>query len=114
MKLRELAELMGIAPRQIRYLIAEEFVPPPTGGRAHANYGKEHIDAIRRYQRLKELGLSPAAIRVLLESRHGAPFPVATGVTLVVAPDLIGSGTPAEPLIERLSELLPEILDDES
>lgn len=114
MKLRELAEMMGIAPRQVRYLIAEEFVPPPTGGRAHASYGKEHVDAIRRYLRLKELGLSPAAIRVLLESREGAPFPVAPGVTLVIAPELIGSGVAAEPLLARISELLPEILDDEN
>lgn len=114
MKLRELAEMMGIAPRQVRYLIAEEFVPPPSGGRAHASYGKEHIDAIRRYLRLKELGLSPAAIRVLLESREGAPFPVAPGVTLVIAPELIGSGVAAEPLLARISELLPEILDDEN
>ena len=114
MKLRELAELMGVAPRQVRYLIAEEFIPPPTGGRAHASYGKEHIDAMRRYLRLKELGLSPAAIRVLLQSRQGAPFPVASGVTLVIAPELIGSGAPAEPLLARIGELLPEILDDKS
>ena len=112
MKLRELSERTGVAPRQVRYLIAEGFVPPPTGGRAHASYGKEHIDAIQRYQRLKALGLSPAAIRVLLEAQEGAPFPVATGVTLVVAPELIGSGAPAEPLLERLGELLREILDD--
>lgn len=112
MKLRELSERTGVAPRQVRYLIAEGFVPPPTGGRAHASYGKEHVDAIQRYQRLKALGLSPAAIRVLLESRVGAPFPVAEGVTLVVAPELIGSGAPAGPLLERLGELLRQILDD--
>ena len=112
MKLRELSERTGVAPRQVRYLIAEGFVSPPTGGRAHAYYGKEHVDAIQRYQRLKALGLSPAAIRVLLESREGAPFPVATGVTLVVAPELIGSGAPAGPLLAALDELLRKILDD--
>lgn len=112
MKLRELSERTGVAPRQVRYLIAEGFVPSPTGGRAHAFYGKEHVEAIQRYQRLKALGLSPAAIRVLLESREGAPFPVATGVTLVVAPELIGSGAPAGPLLAALDELLRKILDD--
>ena len=34
-------------------------MPPPTGGRAHADYAEEHRTAIGRYLRLKELG-SPA------------------------------------------------------
>ena len=52
-------------------------MPPPTGGRAHADYAEEHMAAIGRYVRLKELGFPPAAIRVLLEAREGVPFPVA-------------------------------------
>ena len=51
--------------------------------------------AIGRYVRLKELGFPPAAIRVLLEARTGVPFPVADGITLVVAPDLHASGMEA-------------------
>ena len=92
MKFPELIQLVGLAPRQVRYLISEKFIPPPTGGRAHASYGQEHVDAIERYKRLKQLGFTPAAIRRLLDAKVGVPFPVAKGVTLVVSPDLIASG----------------------
>ena len=111
MKLKQLSQCTGLAPRQIRYLIAEGFMPPPTGGRAHADYGEEHRTAIGRYLRLKELGFPPAAIRVLLEARTGVPFPVADGITLVVAPDLHASGMAVEPLVERLGDLLQQILE---
>ena len=111
MNMKQLSECTGLAPRQIRYLIAEGFMPPPTGGRTYADYGEEHTAAIRRYMRLKELGFPPAAIRVLLGAREGVPFPVADGITLVVAPDLHASGMEAEPLVERLGDLLRKILE---
>ena len=110
MKLLELTKLVGLAPRQVRYLISEGFIPPPTGGRAHASYGHEHVEAIERYKRLKELGFTPAAIRRLLDTKVGAPFPVVRGVTLVVSPDLIASGADSQPILEALAELLPGIL----
>ena len=113
MKLRELSERVGVAPRQVRYLIAEGFVPPPTGGRAHATYSLEHIAAIKRYMRLKQLGFTPASIRVLLEAREGAPLPVAPGITLVVDPDVLLSAAPVEPLIQRIGDLLRELLNKE-
>ena len=91
-------------------MIAEGFVPPPTGGRTYAEYGEAHTTAIRRYARLKELGFPPAAIRVLLQAREGVPYPVADGVTLVVSPDVHASGMEAEPLVERLDDLLRKIL----
>ena len=111
MTLRELTKKVGVAPRQVRYMIAEGFVPPPTGGRARASYGEDHVVAIQRYGRLRELGFTPASIRVLLQAREGAPFPVAPGITLVVEPALVGSGEPVEPLSRRIDALLREILD---
>ncbi len=114
MKLKELSDRLGVAPRQVRYMISEGFVPPPTGGRAHADYGDEHVDAIRRYMRLKSLGFPPSAIRVLLRAREGVPFPIGEGVTLVVPPELIGSGTSAGPLIRKADELLRDILSTRS
>ena len=113
MKLRELSERVRVAPRQVRYLIAEGFIPPPTGGRAHAAYGEEHVAAIERYMRLKQLGFTPASIRVLLEAREGAPLTVAPGITLVVDPALVASGVPVEPLLRRIGDLLREILNEE-
>ena len=48
MKIGELAALTGVAERQVRYLIAEGFIPAPRGGRANADYGDEHVEAIGR------------------------------------------------------------------
>ncbi len=98
----------------MRYLIAEGFIPPPRGGRATADYGDDHVAAIRRYDRLRELGFPPAAIKLLLQAREGAPFAVAPGITLVVDPNLLGSGTRPGPLIERIAKLLTELLKDKA
>ena len=110
MNIRELAAATGIAERQVRYLIAEGFMPPPRGGRATAEYGDDHATAIHRYQRLRQLGFPPAAIRVLLQSGEGAPFPVAPGITLVVDPAMLGGGADTAPLLARLAALLTDIL----
>src|ERR1700757_5268736 len=90
MNMKELIARTGIAERQVRYLIAEGFLPPPRGGRSNADYGEDHVAGIRRYMRLRELGFPPAAIKVLLEAREGAPFVVAPGVTLVIDAMLLG------------------------
>lgn len=113
MKIGELASLSGVTERQIRFLIAEGFVPAPRGGRANADYGDDHLTAIRRYQRLRELGFPPAAIRLLLETGEVAPFPVAPGVVLLVSPDLLGSGADPVPIAEKLASLIVQLLKGE-
>jgi MerR family transcriptional regulator, copper efflux regulator len=110
MKIGELTALTGVAERQVRYLIAEGFIPAPRGGRANADYGDEHVDAIGRYTRLRDLGFPPAAIKLLLEAREGVPFPVAPGITLVVDPNVLGSGTDVAPLVERIAALLSDLM----
>ena len=110
MRMNELTDLTGIAERQVRYLIAEGFIPPPRGGRANAEYGEDHVAAVQRYVRLRDLGFPPAAIKLLLQAREGAPIPVAPGITLVVDPDLIGSGTDVGDLAERVVTLLNKVL----
>ncbi len=92
LKFDDLVSITGTTPRQIRYLIAEEFVPPTTGERTYATYNDVHVTAIRRYDRLRSLGFPPAAIRLLLDAREGIPVPIANGLTLVIALELIGSG----------------------
>ena len=108
--MRELTDLTGVAERQVRYLIAEGFIPPPRGGRSNADYGEDHVAAIRRYARLRELGFPPAAIKLLLQAKEGAPFPLADGITLIVDPALIGSGADSKPLADRIIKLLHELL----
>ena len=109
MHIRDLTARTGTTERQVRFLIAEGFVPSPRGGRSNADYGEDHVAAILRYGQLRELGFPPAAIKLLLEAREGAPFPVVPGVTLVIDPDLLGTGTPVEPLLERLQTLLTDL-----
>ena len=114
MNIRELIRLTAIPERQVRYLIAEGFVPAPRGGRATADYGDDHVAAIRRYVRLRDLGFPPAAIKLLLQAKEGAPFVVAPGVTLVVDPNLIGSGAESGPLVERIQDLLADLFKEQA
>jgi len=112
MNIRELTERTGAAERQIRYLIAEGFMPAPRGGRSNADYGEDHVAAITRYMRLHELGFPPAAIKLLMQAKAGAPFPVMPGITLVVDPALLGSGIAVTPVVVRIKRLLTDILKE--
>lgn len=114
MNIRQLVSLTGIAERQIRYLIAEGFMPPPRGGRSNADYGDDHVAAIHRYTRLKDLGFPPAAIKLLLQGGQGAPFTVAPGITLVINPDLLGQVPDVTPVIERVTALLTDLLKEKA
>lgn len=110
MNIEELAATTDVSVRQIRFLIAEGFVPSPEGGRTYATYGDPHVRAIRRFQRMKSLGFPNAAIRLLMNAREGVPVPVADGVTLVVAPGIIGNSLEAERLGELAKIRLTEVL----
>ncbi len=114
MRLKELIERTGAVERQIRYLISEGFVPPPRGGRANAEYGEDHVEAVTRYVRLKELGFPPAAIRLLLGASAGIPFPIAKGITLVVDPAQLVSGADIEPMIRSTRDVLSRALEKSS
>jgi DNA-binding transcriptional MerR regulator len=108
--MKDLIARTGTAERQIRYLVAEGFVPPPHGGRANAEYGEEHVEAIMRYARLKELGFPPAAIRLLLGATSGIPFPISKGVTLVVDISQLASGADVEAMIAAARDVLSRIV----
>lgn len=110
MKLDQLATITDATVRQIRFLIAEGFVPSPDGGRTYASYDDKHVRAIRQFQRLKALGFPNAAIRILLDAREGVPIPVVEGVTLIVASELIGCDLDVGPIVERAGARLREAL----
>lgn len=117
LKFDDLVRTTGTTPRQIRYLISQGFVPPPTGGRTYAAYSGAHVAAIRRYDRLRSLGFPPAAIRLLLGAREGIPVPIVAGLTLVIDPDLIGSGGDVAAVAalgaQKIEQLLSEAAPDE-
>ena len=68
MNMVELNAETGTTPRQIRYLIVNGLMPAPTGGRAHADYGSDHVQAVRRYKEMRTLGLSLHEIRKISSS----------------------------------------------
>lgn len=114
MNIRELGDLTGQPERQIRYMIAEGFVPAPRGERAHADYGDDHVAAIRRYTSLRQLGFTPQAIKVLLAGGTAVPFPVHPGITLQVDPQLIGGALDADALVDRVRHAVAELLKEPS
>lgn len=112
MNIRDLSARTGATERQVRYLVAEGFMPGPRGGRANADYGEDHVKAVLRYARLRDLGFPPAAIRLLLDAHEGAPFAVIPGITLVVDHELFGSGQPVAPVVERIHTILTNLLEE--
>lgn len=110
MTLRELAAEAGVTPRHIRFLIAEGICPPPDGGRKFATYGEGHLEAVQQCRRLRKMGFPLEAVRRLRWAKKGTPFPISDGITLVIAPEPIGSGRPVEPLMERVREVLETVL----
>ncbi len=109
MRMRELIKKTGLAERQVRFLVAEGFIPPPKGGRANADYGDEHLSAILRYVRLKELGFPPAAIRLLLDAKEGVPVTIEPGITLVIATERLGENLDTSALKNSVSVALQKI-----
>ena len=62
MNIHDLSARTGATGRHVRYLVAEGFMPSPRGGCSNAEYGEDHVAAILRYARLRDLGFPPAAI----------------------------------------------------
>jgi DNA-binding transcriptional MerR regulator len=106
MTFHELSALTAVPERQIRYLIAEGFVPSPRGSRAKPEYGDDHVAAIRRYAELHEKGFPPAAIRLLLQDR----YPVAPGIALIVDRPQLASDVDVASVIDSISSLLNNLL----
>lgn len=114
MRMRDLIKKTGLAERQVRFLVAQGFIPPPHGGRAMADYGDDHVSAILRYMRLKELGFPPAAIRLLLDAKEGVPVTIEPGITLVIAAERLGENLDVAALEKRASSALRKIFKSPS
>lgn len=124
MTLRELLTLFpeaedgqpALTERQVRYLISKGFMPRPRGGRTYADYGDDHVAAVRRYRRLRGLGLTPLRIEALLAGGELVPVPVRPGLAVLVdvaalrgSADARGLATAIEAI---LSDLMQETPDD--
>jgi len=112
--LAELAEIAGVPPRQIRFLITEGILPPAAKtGRAADGYGEEHLTKIRRYMTLHGLGMKPAAAKVLMVFEDAIPIYQARGVELRVDPAIDPASIDVDATLAELAGALNAYLSKE-
>lgn len=113
LNITELADAFGETPRQIRYLIAEGFIPAPGGSRTKPEYGDEHVAAIARYKTLRR-DYRPGQIKVLLDVERqvakGGPITLVPGVTLTILPDLLRHDTEPRAVGDLAAAALENVL----
>jgi len=63
----ELAEVVGITRRAIRYYVQQGVLPPPIGLGRSAHYNDTHVDALRRVLALQQSGVHLATMRQELD-----------------------------------------------
>ena len=112
MRIQELTERTGETARTIRFLIAEGVMPPPTGGRAQAEYGETHLAALRRYQRLRAAGYKISAIRLLIDRGEAVSLAIAPGLTLQIDPTLAGDALDSEVIARQVAAALDAFLQE--
>jgi DNA-binding transcriptional MerR regulator len=107
MTLAELAERIGTAPRQIRFLIAEGILPPANKtGRAADAYSDEHLIKAQRYLALHRMGMKPASIKVLMAFDDAVPIVQTDGVELRVSPDTAPESIDVEAVVAEIAMAL--------
>jgi MerR family copper efflux transcriptional regulator len=80
---------------------------------ANADYGREHLAAIRRYQHLHGLGYPPAAIKLLLQTDEAIPIKIVPGVTLNIQPSIFQKKVDVDRVIEKISRILCDLFPPE-
>lgn len=107
MTLVELANAVGVAPRQIRFLIAEDILPAAQKtGRSADAYDDKHLRQTQRYLALHRMGMKPASIKVLMAFDDAVPILQEQGVELRVAPDVDPQTINLEVLVRKITEAL--------
>ena len=101
-----------VTPRFVRFLIAEGVLDPPTGGRAHADYGEAHLRGILTYLRLRNLGFSLAQVRDIVRSARGetVPIPLAPGLSLHIDLSRLDRGLSPAEVAARAGRIVSELL----
>ena len=107
MTLVELADALGVASRQIRFLIAEGILPAAQKtGRSADAYGDEHLLRAQRYLALHRMGMKPASIKVLMAFDDAVPILQEQGVELRVAAGVDPAKLDLEALVQNITEAL--------
>ncbi|MBW9207216.1 MerR family transcriptional regulator [Mumia sp. zg.B53] len=67
MRVGELAELTGVAPRMLRYYEEQGLLVPPRQDNGYRSYGEEHVERVRSIRSLIASGLPTRLVRVVLD-----------------------------------------------
>jgi DNA-binding transcriptional MerR regulator len=66
-KIGELAERTGVAPRLVRYYEQQGLLTAPRSANGYRDYGEEHVERVRRVAGLVQSGLPTRLVKVLLD-----------------------------------------------
>ena len=82
-----------------------------SGSRSQPEYGDDHVEAIKRYQRLRAADLTPKMIKLLMfpVANEGLSLTIAQGVTLCVEPSLVSSDLNPRLVGERVADILADL-----
>ena len=112
MKAAELAETLGLPPRQIRYMIAEGIIPGATGvGRGADGFGEVHLAAGRRYLELKAEGHSSFEAKRLMAAERQVVLYQGPALALAVDPNVDPGTIDAEAVLADIASALRAYLN---
>lgn len=107
MTLAELADCLGVPPRQIRFMIAEGILPPAARtGRAADAYDATHVVRGQRYLALHRMGMKPGSIKVLMAFEDAVPILQGHGVELRVDPQVAPGDLDVEAILAAVGAAL--------
>ena len=107
MNIKEFLEATGESRRNISFLRAENILPPPSDGRALAQYGSEHLAAIRRYQMLRQKGYRPCQIKLMMSSETSLiRVPVARGINLEISTQMDFGNLDVGSLVQQITGVI--------
>lgn len=107
MKLAELAEVLDLPPRQVRYMIAEGILPgAAASGRYADGFGDVHVAIGRRYLELKAQGHSSFEVKRMMLTERRVPLYEGTALALMVDPNVDPASIDVEAVLEDFAAAL--------
>ena len=114
MTLAELADRLGIQPRQIRFMIAEGILPPAAKtGRSADAYEEAHVVKGQRYLALHRMGMKPGSIKVLMAFDDAVPILQEGGVELRIDPQVVPQELDVEAILRSVEQALRTYKNEE-
>ena len=114
MTLAELADRLGIQPRQIRFMIAEGILPPAAKtGRSADAYEEAHVVKGQRYLALYRMGMKPGSIKVLMAFDDAIPILQEQGIELRVDPQVAPQELDIEAILSAVEQALRTYKNEE-